>query len=227
MKPWVQLTVNFAIMFIAMSSSSFAGSDTQTMTSSVILVHGFKDTSAKMQPMARYIRTAGWEVHTPTLEPSWGQATIEDLAQQLADYLDANIAQDQRVDLVGFSMGGIVCRYYLQRMGGLERVGRFISISTPHRGTVMANLVPHGFLRRPGITQLTLNSVFLQELNKDAAALGRIRFTSLWTPLDLMILPASSSRMKVGRDMTMWVAAHPLMVWEPRCIRRVEALLRE
>lgn len=193
----------------------------------MFLVHGFKDRSAKMQPMARHLRRAGWEVFTPTLAPSGGEAGIEDLAQQLADYIDAHVPRDQRIDLVGFSMGGIVCRYYLQRMHGIERAGRFISISAPHRGTVMASLLPHGLLRCPGVAQLAINSTLLRDLNGDAAILNRILFTSIWTPLDLMIFPASSSRMNVGRDVTIWVVAHPLMVWEGRCIRRVESLLRE
>src|SRR5437867_11818808 len=39
----------------------------------VILVHGFADTSARMQKMARVLREDGWEVYTPTVKPSWGE----------------------------------------------------------------------------------------------------------------------------------------------------------
>jgi len=194
----------------------------------VILVHGFKDTSAKMQPLARVLRAEGREVHTPSLQPSWGQAGIAELARQLDAFISENFAPEQPVDIVAFSMGGIVARYYLQRLGGLPRVAHFITISTPHRGTVMANLCPpFARKRRPGIADLTINSPLLRELNADAAVLDQLRFTSVWTPLDLMILPAGSSRMTGARDVMLWVVAHPLMVWEPRCLRRIVALLRE
>ncbi|MEA3186312.1 MAG: triacylglycerol lipase [Chthoniobacter sp.] len=191
----------------------------------VILVHGFKDSSAKMQPMARRLRAEGWTVFTPTLSPSWGQVGIEVLARQLSDFIDTNLPPGSRFDLVGFSMGGIVCRYYLQRLSGLERVERFVAISVPQRGTWMASLCPAGLLNRPGVAQLSANGPFLRDLNRDSNMLRRIQFTSMWTPLDLMILPASSSRMTIGREKLMWVAFHPLMVWQPNCIRAVAAAL--
>jgi triacylglycerol lipase len=192
----------------------------------VLLIHGFKDTSAKMQPMARHLRRQGWEAHTPALQPSWGEVRIEALADQLNRYVEAHFEPAQRIDIVGFSMGGIVARWYLQRLGGAARVQRFITLSAPHRGTWLANLCPAG-LNRPGIRQLTINSELLLDLNRDAASLAGVQFTSIWTPLDLMILPASSSRIALGKDVTMWVLAHPLMVWEPRCHRRIAKLLME
>lgn len=193
----------------------------------VILVHGFKDTAAKMQPLARALRKPGWTVFTPTLTPSWGQASIEEMARQLADFIDANLPRHAHFDLVGFSMGGIVSRYYLQRLGGLKRVDRFVAISVPQHGTWLAYLCPTKLFRWPGVAQLRPHSPFLNDLNSDADQLQRLQFTSFWTPLDLMILPASSSRMPFGREKKMWVVAHPLMVWQPGCHRAVvEALTK-
>ncbi|WP_178378225.1 hypothetical protein [Chroogloeocystis siderophila] len=37
-------------------------------------------------------------------------------------------------------MGGLAGRHYLQCLGGVNRVQRFISISTPHRGMWTAYL---------------------------------------------------------------------------------------
>jgi triacylglycerol lipase len=191
----------------------------------VLLVHGFQDDAKKMQAMARALRRDGWTVLTPTLSPSGCQVSNEVLAQQLSDFIETNVPRDTRCDLVGFSMGGIVCRYYLQRLGGIARVDRFVAISAPEHGTWWASICPAEFLRWPGVAQLRPGSAFLRDLNSDAQVLDRIRFTTMWTPLDLMILPAASSRMPVGSETKLWVPFHPLMVWLPSCHRAIAAAL--
>ncbi len=210
-------------IFIAVHTAS-ARADSRNP---VILIHGFRDTSAKMQPMARVLRKQGWKVLTPALTPSMGQARIEELARQLAVFIDANLPHGAHFDLVGFSMGGIVSRYYLQRMGGLARVDRFVAISVPEQGTLIADFCPTGLFRWPGVAQLRPGSPLLKDLNSDGEMLQRIKFTTLWTPLDLMIFPASSSRMPFGEEKKMWVAAHPLMVWQQSCIHAVADSLRK
>ncbi len=191
----------------------------------VILVHGFKDTSLKMRRIGRALRKEGRMVLMPTLAPSWGQAPIEELARQLSNFVSANLKGDARFDLVAFSMGGIVSRYYLQRLGGLERVDRFVAISVPQHGTLLANLCP-GFFKRPGIAQLRRGSPLLLDLDRDRETLARLQFTTIWTPLDLMILPASSSRMPIGSEVRLWMAAHPLMVLHPTAVRAVTDALK-
>ena len=191
----------------------------------VLLVHGFQDDAKKMQAMARALQRDGWTVLTPTLSPSGCQVGNEVLAQQLSDFIEANVPHDTRCDLVGFSMGGIVCRYYLQRLGGIARVNRFVAISVPEHGTWWASICPSESLRWPGAAQLRPDSAFLRDLNSDAQVLDQVRFTTMWTPLDLMILPAASSRMPVGSETKVWVPFHPLMVWLPSCHRAVAAAL--
>jgi triacylglycerol lipase len=192
------------------------------MKNPVILVHGIKDDSRKMERMARHLRREGWTTHAIDLRPSWGQIRLDQLAQQLAEFVDARFSSGEKFDLVAFSMGGIVSRFYVQRLGGLERVTRFVTISSPHRGTWLAHFLP-----TPGCRQMRRDSEFLHDLNRDAEMLRRIRFTSIWTPLDLIILPQNSSCLGVGRELKIWIPAHPLMVMHPRAIRLVADALRE
>ncbi|MGB8356740.1 MAG: triacylglycerol lipase [Chthoniobacteraceae bacterium] len=187
----------------------------------VVLVHGFKDTSRKMQQMAASLRREGRTVYTPTLAPSFGEVGLDELAGQLSVFINATLKPGEKFDLVGFSMGGLVCRYYLQRMGGLSRVERFITLGAPHHGSLWACLIANS-----GCRQMRPGSEFLNDLNGDVATLGTIDFTSIWTPLDLMILPSNSSHTTVGREIKLWVPLHPLLVWSPLCIRNVVSLLR-
>lgn len=188
----------------------------------VVLVHGFKDSASKMEKMARALREQGWMVYTPTLSPSFGQAGLDELAGELAVFIDTAFRPAEKFDLVGFSMGGLICRYYLQRMNGMPRVGRLITLGTPHHGSLWAWLVPNA-----GCRQMRPGSDFLNGLNCDIGRLKKIRFTSVWTPLDLMILPSASSKTGVGREMKLWVPIHPMLVCSPRSIKVVAELLRE
>ena len=191
------------------------------MQNPVVLVHGIKDDARRMEPMARHLRSGGRVAHTISLKPNWGEVGIDELAGQLDRFIGEKISSAQKIDLVGFSMGGLVCRYYLQRMNGLHRIDHFVTLSSPHHGTVMAWLAWN-----KGGTQMRPGSAFLRDLNRDLDTLDRVKFTSIWTPLDLMIVPARSSRTGIGREIKIWMPAHPLMVLHPKCIRAVAAELQ-
>jgi triacylglycerol lipase len=188
----------------------------------VILVHGIDDTAAVFRTMAPYLAAQGWQVHHPSLTPSNGDVGLDVLAEQLADYVQQVIPAGQPFDLVGFSMGGIVSRYFVQRLGGLERVRRFVTISSPHCGTWTAYLRSN-----TGASQMCIQSPFLCDLNRDVDCLERLNFTSIWTPLDLMILPARSSCLGVGREVVVNVPAHAWMLSDSRSLRAIAQALSE
>ncbi|WP_341525010.1 triacylglycerol lipase [Nostoc sp. UHCC 0302] len=188
----------------------------------VLLVHGIEDTGAVFNRMADYLRQKSRSVYTLDLVPNNGDVGLDELAKQIVNYVTANFLPEQPLNLVGFSMGGIVSRYYIQRLGGIKRVQRLITISSPHQGTVVA----YGSLR-PGCVQMRPNSLFLKDLNADVAMLKQLNFTSIWTPYDLMILPAKSSQMPVGREVIVPVALHPWMLTDIRVLATVTEALAE
>ena len=186
----------------------------------VILVHGIHSDSRDMTRMARHFRAEGREVFTPDLAPNGGQATMDELGKQLADYAAKHVRRGRKFDLVGFSMGGLVSRYYVQRLGGAAHVGHLITIAAPHRGTILARL--H---RGAGAVEMRRNSAFLRDLASDDATLARVKFTTFHTPLDLVVVPASSSAMPQARNVRVWASLHPSLILEMRCIRAVASAL--
>ncbi len=214
-----------ALLFVLLTVTCDAGQAVvpvkNTGKNPVVLVHGIGDDARTMEPMARSLLCEGRKPYSVTLKPNGGQAGLDELAGQLDRFVGAKISPGQRFDLVGFSMGGLVCRYYLQRMGGLQRVEHFITLAAPHHGTLMAWLSWNR-----GGEQMRPDSAFLRDLNRDIASLGQIKFTSIWTPLDLMIIPAASSHTGIGRELKIWMPAHPLMALHPECIRAVVAELQ-
>lgn len=187
----------------------------------VLLVHGIYDTVSKFNALTAYLHQFGWSVHRLNLTPNNGSAPLNELAKQVAEYIETHFDPDQVIDLLGFSMGGLVTRYYLQRLGGVKRVQRYITISAPNYGTLMA--YP---LSLPGIRQMRMNSLFLQDLNQDHFEyLSQIKVINLWTPYDLMIIPATSSKMSIGQEISIPVPVHAWMVSDPRVMKLVvEAL---
>jgi triacylglycerol lipase len=184
-----------------------------TKQNPVLLVHGINDTGAVFNKMAFYLRQQGLSVYTVDLIPNNGSEVLEKLAQQVANYVNDTFEVARPVDIVGFSMGGIVSRYYIQRLGGINKVQRFITISSPHKGTIIA----YGTWLA-GAVQMRPNSDFINDLNADFKMLKQLNFTSIWTPYDLMILPATSSRLGIGKEVTIPVILHPLMLTDTRTL---------
>ena len=186
----------------------------------VLLVHGINDTGAVFNKMAFSLRQQGLSVHTVDLIPNNGSEVLEKLAQQVANYVNDTFATAQPLDIVGFSMGGIVSRYYIQRLGGINRVQRFITISSPHYGTIVA----YGTWLA-GALQMRPHSDFLNDLNSDVEMLKQLDFTSIWTPYDLMIIPTESSQLGIGKEITLPVLLHPLMLTDSRTLSIVAKIL--
>ncbi|NET57902.1 MAG: alpha/beta fold hydrolase [Symploca sp. SIO2E6] len=196
--------------------------DTLSDRNRVLLVHGISNTKAIFRYMSTYLEEQGWSVDGLNLIPNNGTASLEQLAKQVADYIERHFDPEKPLDIVGFSMGGLVSRYYIQRLGGIKRVQRYVNISAPNNGTWTAYL-----LSRLGCVQMRPNSKFLQDLNRDCQMLESLNFTRLWTPFDLMIFPASSSRMPVGKEVKIPVLIHVWMIKDHRCLQAVAAALSE
>ena len=179
----------------------------------VILIHGIWDTKIIFSKMSSRLTELGWCVHSLNLTPNDGSLGLASLAQQLADYISQTFHPEQSIDIVGYSMGGLVSRYYVQRLGGINRVQRLITISSPHKGTLTAYSLP-----LPGYLDMRPNSGLLRDLYQDVTMLKRINFTSMWTPFDIMIVPSNSSQMPVGKEVKLNVLLHRQMVTETQSI---------
>jgi len=206
------------------STTCFIPAATAAERNPVLLIHGIDDTHAAMAPLGRYLEARGWRPFAFDMVPNDGQVGFEALAKQVKAQVATVRAQTgaAKVDLVGFSLGGMVARVYLQELGGAAEVERLITISSPHNGSMTAyfrwNVL--GEELRPG-------SKVYQRLNADLSALSGLRHTVIWTPLDLMIVPAWSSQLPGAREVRIPVALHPLMVQDVRCHQAVEAALAD
>jgi Lecithin:cholesterol acyltransferase len=56
-------------------------------------------------------------------------------ADRLKEFIDKKIPPPEKFDIVAHSMGGLIGRIYLQKLGGNARVVKFVTIGTPHLGS--------------------------------------------------------------------------------------------
>jgi len=155
-------------------------------------------------PLSQALTTRGHVCLMPSFTPNDGRLGIADLAEKLNAYILTHVSEGAPIALVGFSMGTLVSRYYLEMLGGYQRTRAFISISGPHGGTFMAYFYPGR-----GAQDMRFGSALLRELNAKSECLTGLTIHSFWTPLDLMIVPARSSVWVLAQNHRVWSLLHP------------------
>ncbi len=182
----------------------------------VILIHGIWNRAEIFTKLKAYLEASGRSVYALSMTPCNGDACLESLAQQVAAFVDSRLAPEQRFDLLGFSMGGLISRYYVQHLGGLDRVRTFVTVSAPHQGTLLALGSD-----RPGIRQMCPGSDFLKALNQNKDCLKTLQFFSFWTPFDLLILPPWSSALGIGKEQRLMVPSHNRMIQDQQALAAI------
>jgi len=184
-----------------------------------VLVHGINDTCRKFKTMQTAFENKGYRCIVPSLTPKNGSKGLPYLARQLKDIITAETGdKDTRICLVGFSMGGLISRYYLQELDGYKVVSHFFCISAPHHGSLLAYLSP-GL----GALQMRPGSDFIRSLEQSSACLQGLACYSYWTPFDLMILPATSSIWEKAENIKIHSPCHPFMVKNNKLIADILA----
>lgn len=105
----------------------------------VLLVHGYLGSTATWATVARQLHEAGF-ANVFTLRYNTLTGTIPDIAAQLghAAYEAIERTGERRVHLVGHSLGGLVTRYAVQRLGLAADAWGVVTVATPHRGSAFA-----------------------------------------------------------------------------------------
>ena len=182
----------------------------------IVLVHGFISTGKIFFYIKKKLEAQGHKCFAPTLKPIDAKYGIDDLAAKLKDYIENNSEIDSNFALVGFSMGGIICRYYLQELGGIKRVKKVFTISSPHHGSYMSYLYPG-----KGMKQLRPNSIFINMLIEKENLLDGLKIYSYRTPFDLMIIPNSSSVWDIATNKIFLSVMHSSMLINSKLVKEI------
>jgi thioesterase domain-containing protein len=157
----------------------------------ILLVHGIMDNRSVFTVFRRTLRRRGFgAVHTMNYSVLTGD--VRTAAHALRGHVEELLEQTgaDRVHLVGHSLGGVIARYYVQRMGGSEHVDTLVTLGSPHTGTRAAHLLPTPLAR-----QLRPGSELLAELAEPAPGCST-RFLVVWSRLDQMVVPQRNARLE-------------------------------
>jgi triacylglycerol esterase/lipase EstA (alpha/beta hydrolase family) len=185
----------------------------------VVLVHGtFGNRGYTWTKAAPLLRQNGYRIfrldYGRHLNPVlFGVGDIRESARQLGEFVDAVLRRTgaEQVDMVGFSQGGMMPRYYIQALGGAPKVHHLVGIAPGTRGVTVQGLmrlarqipgakelVEQGpvHVTVPAWPQLQSDSEFMREL----AALGEtsegVRYTVIATRYDDVVTPYESCALK-------------------------------
>jgi triacylglycerol lipase len=183
----------------------------------VVLTPGYLDDARKLTWLAALLRHNGAEPIIISPQPTDASVGIDMLAEQLAQEIDKRLGSDQPLDFFGFSMGGLIGRFYLQHLEGANRVRRLVTLATPHRGSWTARLLP----TRPALAQMYPGSDFLTELNQDLALLAEHDFMAYWTPFDLSVTPAYYCYLPTLPSTRLYSPFHATLLRDPIVLRQM------
>lgn len=126
----------------------------------VVLVHGFFASAGVFRPLRARLEATGVRVASFTHAPGPG---IHRIARRLGKLVD-HLPHGARVTIVGHSLGGVVARYYVQQLGGRDRVAQTISLGAPFHGVDVPRVLVGA--------DLHARSELLQRLRAGASACG-------------------------------------------------------
>jgi triacylglycerol lipase len=190
----------------------------------IILVHGLVDNRSIFTLLRRALRRRGFG-RVMTLNYSPFTQDIRAIAHQLAQLVEKTCEETgyERVHVVGHSLGGVIARYYVQRLGGDARVHTLCTLGSPHSGTITARLLPQKVVR-----QLRPGSDLMTELAEPAPGV-RTRFVAFWSDLDQLVIPKRSARIDhpdlLARNVLLRGVGHMSLPIDGRVVREIAAVL--
>jgi triacylglycerol lipase len=200
--------------------------DVEAAGTPILLVHGVVDNRSIFTLLRRSLTRRGFG-RVWTMNYRIWTTDLRAAARQLAESVETICEETgyERIHVVGHSMGGLIARYYVQRLGGDARVHTLVTLGTPHQGTRAARLFPRGI-----IAQLTPGSEVVAELAAPAPGC-QTRFVSFWSDIDAMISPKQAACLEhpdlAARNILVRGVGHMSLPIDRRIVREITATLAQ
>ncbi|MFG3658204.1 esterase/lipase family protein [Streptomyces sp. NPDC047706] len=155
----------------------------------VVLLHGFIDNRSVFLLLRRSLAQHGRQ-QVVSLNYSPLTCDIRTAAKLLGRHIEeiCERTDSRQVDIVGHSLGGLIARYYVQRLAGDTRVRTLVTLGTPHSGTRVAPLAN----AHPIVRQMRPGSAVIEDLALPTPGC-RTRFVSFWSDLDHLMDPLEAA----------------------------------
>lgn len=185
----------------------------------VVLVHGLGGNRGAWWPLRLFLRMNG---HCRVYAFGYEEGTVEEHARNLKRFVEdvLRATGEEQVDMIAHSLGGILSRYAIQRLGLRGKVRTLITLATPHQGTYAAQYANTKLTRslRPG-------SQVIRALNAEDAASVPMRFISLYSDRDVYVLPAEGMTHPAAENIFLPEVSHSQYLVSPQVFRLVASCL--
>jgi triacylglycerol lipase len=185
----------------------------------IILLHGWGLNSASLWWLRRRLLRHGFGRVIVLSYPRW-RVDLERAATRLRQLILARIGGDERVTLVGHSLGGLVARHYLRSCDD-ERVVRLITLGTPHGGTLAA------WQLLPCVRDLRPDSALITDLNLDDGVPDRFDVVAISSDFDALVLPADNASYRGAFNIQIRGVGHNALLFSRRVFKLLEESLLE
>ncbi|QNI42624.1 alpha/beta hydrolase fold family protein [Synechococcus sp. A15-28] len=184
-----------------------------------MLVHGLWDTPRVFHRLIQRIDQPDRPLLAPHLPHGLGVVPLRELARRLDQHILQQFGRDTAIDLLGFSMGGVIGRIWLQELGGAARTARFFSVGSPQNGTLAALPVPRRLLA--GVADMKPASDLLLQLNRQVGGLAPVTCRSYFCRWDLMVSPGWMAVLPSGTQTELPVWTHQQLISHPQALQRL------
>jgi hypothetical protein len=166
------------------SRRGLAVRDVEAAGTPILLVHGMIDNRSIFTVLRRGLVNRGFG-RIETINYPVFTGDVRAAAARLGDEVERIVGEtgSERIHVIGHSLGGLIARYYVTRLGGDERVHTLVTLGTPHHGSYLAYAWNTSLTRqlRPGSGLLTEMAQPVQDC--------QTRFIVYWSDLDQVVLP--------------------------------------
>lgn len=144
--------------------------------------------------------------------PHRGYGKLSDSAKAVARYIASLEDYYDHICFVGYSMGGVIGRYLVQCLPEGKFIDSYISLGSPHHGTLLAKYMP-GWTY--AAKQMGSGSNFCQKINslpwpEDLPALA---LSAAW---DCVVIPRQNSQFAPAECITIPATTHITLPIDPR-----------
>lgn len=200
--------------------------DVEAAGTPILLIHGMVDNRIIFTALRHRLRRRGFgRVFTINYSPLTND--VRAAAMDLSRAIEELVARTdyERIHVIGHSMGGLIARYYVQRLGGDQRVHTLVTLASPHAGSVFAYGLPVQLGR-----QLRPGSDLFAELAEPAPEC-RTRFVAYYSDTDQVVVPHESGRIEhpdlAAENVPLQGVGHMTVPIHPTVIEQIGNLLSQ
>lgn len=154
----------------------------------IVLVHGLGGNRGTWWPLRAYLMAHG---QRRIFAMGYEEGSIEEHAGTLRGFIERVkiVTGEERVDIVAHSLGGVIARYAIQRLGTADSVRTLITLATPHQGTYAAH-----YANTPLTVPLRPDSPLIRDLNAEDPTGFGVRIVCVCSDRDVYVVPADNMR---------------------------------